>query len=384
MHVLFLPSWYPETDGDFGGSFFREQAEAFIAEGHQVGVLAVRGFPVYEAKSMRARSSGIAQTNEAGVRVSRADVLLPVPKLHGINLAALERRWNELFVDYVEEHGAPDVLHAHAMFPAGIIASRISRQTGIPFLITEHRPSSMSLLKSPGYRGPAMRAMREAIALIGVARGFADDLNTAYDTDKWQYLPGLLSPQFEHIATRTAPAGPFVFGHVSHLDPGKRVDLLIESFAQAFQNDESVRLRIAGGSAHKAALEARATDLGLTNIEFVGSVSREHIVEEFSSSHVFVLTSEKEAFGTVLWEAMACGLPILSTDTWAGKNAVTSETGIMTPVDDGDQLAENLTRIRTEFDRFDSTRIREICVEHCGQSVFVRQYVDIYESGAAR
>lgn len=384
MHVLFLPSWYPETDTDFGGSFFREQAEAFIAEGHQVGVLTVRGFPVYEAKAMRARNTGIAQANEAGVHVFRADALLPVPKLHGLNLAALERRWNQLFADYVAVHGVPDVLHAHAMFPAGIIASRISERTGIPFLITEHRPSSMGLLKSPGYRGPAMQAMRNAIALVGVARGFAADLNEAYGTDKWQYLPGLLSPQFEDIPTRTAPAEPFVFGHVSHLDPGKRVDLLIESFGKAFKNDPTVRLRIAGGSVHKAALEAQVADLGLTNVDLVGAVAREHIVEEFSRANVFVLTSEKEAFGTVLWEAMACGLPILSTDTWAGKNAVTPETGLMTPIDDGDQLAENLRRMRAEFDRFDSTRIREICVDHCGQAVFVRQYVEIYESGATR
>lgn len=384
MHVLFLPSWYPETDTDFGGSFFREQAEAFIAEGHRVGVLVVRGFPVYEATKMRARNTGIAKSNEAGVHVTRADVLLPVPKLHGINLAALERRWNALFADYVAEHGTPDVLHAHAMFPAGIIASRISKRTGIPFLITEHRPSSMTLLKSPGYHGPAMRAMREAIALIGVARGFADDLNAAYNTDRWRYLPGLLSPQFEDIPTRTAPTDSFVFGHVSHLDPGKRVDLLIESFGQAFKDDVSVTLRIAGGSVHKAELERRVAELGLTNVEFVGAVSRENIVEEFSRANVFVLTSEKEAFGTVLWEAMACGLPILSTDTWAGRNAVTPETGIMTPVDDGDKLAESLKRMRSEFDRFDSTRIREICVEHCGQAVFVRQYVEIYESGATR
>lgn len=384
MHVLFLPSWYPETADDFGGSFFREQAEAFIAEGHQVGVLAVRGFPVYQATAMQARNTGVAHANENGVNVTRTDVLLPVPKLHALNLKVLERRWTALFEEYVAVHGAPDVLHAHAMLPAGIVASRISERTGIPFLITEHRPSSMTLMKSPGYHRSAMKAVRNAIALVGVARGFAEELNEAYRTDKWHYLPGLLSPQFEDIPTRDVPTGPFVFGHVSHLDPGKRVDLLIESFGKAFANDDSVRLRIAGGSAHKAALEAQVEQLGLTNVDLVGAVPREHIVEEFSRANVFVLTSEKEAFGTVLWEAMACGLPILSTDTWAGKNAVTPETGIMTPVDDGDQLAENLKRMYAEFPKYDSARIREICVEHCGQEVFVRQYIDIYESGAAQ
>lgn len=379
MHILFLPSWYPEGTDDFSGSFFREQADAFVAEGHEVGVLSVRGIPLYQLPLYRARAVRCKSRIEGAVRVFRSDALLPTPKLHRVNLAALERRWNELFDRYVDEYGKPDVLNAHAMFPAGIIASRISRRTGIPFVITEHRPSSMRLVRSPGYRGPALRAAREALGLVAVARGFVPELDQTYGVKKWQYLPGLLSPQFESISVRSPAPAPFVFGHVSHLDPGKRVDLLIEAFVAAFRNDQEVVLRVAGNSPHRVSLEALVERLNTSAVEFVGAVGRNEVVDEFSKAHVFVLTSEKEAFGTVLWEAMACGLPILSTDTWAGRNAVTAETGIVTPVDELLPLVDSLRKIKAEFASFDADRIREICVNHCGRDAFVSQYIRLYE-----
>lgn len=378
MHILFFPSWYPESEEDFSGSFFREQAEAFVAEGHVAGVITVRGFPVYQYGAYRSRKIETYRV-ERGIVTLRDDAILPVPKLHALNLSALEQRWRRLYKLYVSEHGRPDVINAHAMFPAGIIASRIARSEQIPFVVTEHRPSSVDFLRSPGYAGAARSAAREASALVAVARGFVPVLDEAYGLSKWQYLPGLLSPQFEDVSVREPAEAPFVFGHVSHLDPGKRVDLLIEAFGDAFGSDPTTRLRIAGGSEHRAALESITEERQLTNVEFVGAVPRQQIVEEFSRSHVFALPSEAEAFGTVLWEAMACGLPLLSTATWAGHNAVTAETGILTPINDRQALAGALQDIRKRFNDFDSARIREVCVEHCGRRAFVSNYVKLYQ-----
>ena len=391
MHILFLPSWYPEFEGDFSGSFFREQAEAFVAEGHRVGVLAVRPFAIYEAQKLAARPRGIRVAQETGIPVYRADVLLPVPRWSAVNLAAMERRWWKLYETYVADHGRPDVLHAHAMFPAGIIAHRLSQRTGIPFVLTEHRPSSMERLREPGMGAPARSAARASRGLVAVARGFARELNEAYGLGEgtnaatgWRYLPGLLSPQFQDIDVRPLPDGEIVFGHVSHLDPGKRVSLLIDAFAAAFPEGKGARLRIVGDSVHRAALVQQVAALGLTDrIEFVGAVPRDRIVAEFAQIHAFVLPSEAEAFGTVLWEAMACGVPLISTRTWAGMNAVTEQTGLITEIDDLDGLAQALKIMRTRASEYDPQLIRAACVEHCGREAFVSNYVDLYREVGA-
>lgn len=381
MHVLFVPSWYPVDASDFSGSFFLEQAQAVSDAGHDVGVISVKGIPVYSVAHLRSRRSGIRRDVDSGIPTYRLDKVLPFPKIPGGNERLLLHAWRVLLKLYIRENGKPDVLHAHAMFPAGLVAHALSDEFKIPFVVTEHRPSSMDRLKEKWNGVQGRRAADAASALIAVARGFVPALEDAYrcETPKWQYIPGLLSPQFQDISTRDVPEGPFIFGHVSHLDPGKRVDLLIEAFAEQFHHVDGVRLRIAGDSAHRVELEALVNRLGVGNkVDFVGAVPRNRIVEEFSAAHVFVLPSVAEAFGTVLWEAMACGLPLVSTATWAGRNAVVGTNGLLVGIDDSGELGQAMRRIQENFDTYDPTAIRALCVEHCGRRAFVQKYESVY------
>ena len=381
MHVVMIPSWYPESPGDFSGSFFAEQAEALVKAGHTVGVLAVRGTPVYQPRAVFSRPSGIRKAAEHGVTVLRRDIVVPLPFLHRVNQVAWNRAWRGLLKAYIDEFGAPDVLHAHSMFPGGIAAAKLSQETGIPFIITEHRPSSIDRVHERGMRALAIGAASDAGVRVAVARGFVPMLDEAYGFgfDGWRYIPGLLSPQFENVEPRRFPALPFTVGHVSHLDPGKRVALIIEAFSDAFPDGDE-RLRIAGDSVHRAELERLARDVGIEDrVDFVGAVSRQNIASEFARQHVFALASEAEAFGTVLWEAMATGVPVLSTDTWAGRNAVTDDNGLMVPIDDRAAFASALRTLRDTAASYDADRIRQICLEHCGHEAFVSQYVSAYE-----
>lgn len=384
MHVLMLPSWYPEEADDLNGSFFREQAEALVRAGLRVGVLAVRGVSLNEplARSREMRRPPI-ESVENGVVVVRANALRPVPLAHRLNLAVLEARWRRVFEDYTRRHGVPDVLHAHTLNPAGVAARSISEATGIPFVVTEHRPeSALRDSESRTLRDVLSRAQRDARGLLAVSPAFASALNLAYGSDRWDSIPNLLPPQFE-AAPPQPPQGPLVFGHVSDLSPRKRVDLLLEAFRRAFGVDEEVRLRIIGDSEYRAELEERARELGLVNVDFVGNVPRSGIVEEFSKFHTFVLPSSAESFGVVFWEAMACGQPIIATDTDGGRLAVSDGAGYLVPIDDLDALTGRLRDMRRNIDGFDREAIRARSIRECGFDSFTRCYRDVYDRAIA-
>lgn len=381
MHILFLPSWYPSDADDLAGSFFSEQAQAFVMEGHQVGVISVRGIPVYSRQQLRDRISGIRDSVDAGVRTLRLDKVLPFPKLPGGNERVLVNAWRSLLKRYVSEHGRPDVLHAHTMLPAGIVAHALSTEFKIPFVVTEHRISSIQRLRERWIGTQARASARQASALVGVSPGFSEALNEAYAVENavWRYVPNLLSPQFEDISVRPVPEGPFTFGHVSYLDPHKNVDLLIEAFADRFRDNLAVRVRIAGDSPFRAQLEERARQLGVADrVDFVGAIRRAQIVQEFSKSHVFVMPSRTEAFGVVMWEAMACGVPLISTDTWAGKNAISSDNGLLVAAEDRLGLGDAMEQALEDFSDYEPTKIREGSLSHCGREAFVSQYEAIY------
>lgn len=380
MHILMLPSWYPQGEGEFHGSFFREQAEALVQAGHQVGVISVTAASVLDRGAFRAATAlRAAPAQENGVTVWRGAALRPIPFAHRLNAQAIARRWERYFVQYVAQHGRPDVLHAHAMNPGGVAAARIAKRHGIPFVVTEHRAeSSIEELGSPRLAALLRNVACEAAALIAVSPGFASQLSQVYAPLSWESIPNLLPAQFAELEPARQAADPFVFGCVSNLTPMKRVDRLIEAFAEAFGNSPAVQLRIAGDSEHRSELERVAEQLGLSNVLFVGSVPRQDIAAEFAHYDAFVLPSTAESFGVVFWEALAAGLPLIATNTDGGRYAVRPETGLLVEIDDHAALVQALRTMRETAGQYDRAAIRRISIDEAGAKTFTQRYTEVY------
>ena len=132
MHVLLLPSWYPETPSSLDGIFFRQQAHALQRAGLRVGVVA----PLFRSpRRLREIFSGRYGTE------CFSDGPIPTYTRHSVyffpRIPYLDReRWvaagMRLFERYLAEQGRPDILHAHAVNHGGILAHRISRRHGLP------------------------------------------------------------------------------------------------------------------------------------------------------------------------------------------------------------------------------------------------------------
>ncbi|MEU6087487.1 glycosyltransferase [Streptomyces sp. NPDC047085] len=131
-----------------------------------------------------------------------------------------------------------------------------------------------------------------------------------------------------------------------HLTDNKNHALLIEAFAQVHAQAPDWTLRIYGHGAEKSRLRARIHELGLSNsILLMGQVAP--VTPEFGKGSIFVLPSKREAFGNVVVEAMAAGLPVVSTDADHGpRNILTDgEDGLIVPRGDADAMAEAILRL---------------------------------------
>jgi glycosyltransferase involved in cell wall biosynthesis len=117
-----------------------------------------------------------------------------------------------------------------------------------------------------------------------------------------------------------ADGAPFTVVYVGRLVPEKGVNLLIDAVGAL---DGSCRLVLIGGGPSRASLEARACERGLEGcVQFAGALSPMELAEHLRRSDVLVLPSLstpvwKEQFGRALVEAMACGLPVVGSDSGA-------------------------------------------------------------------
>lgn len=129
----------------------------------------------------------------------------------------------------------------------------------------------------------------------------------------------------------------------------KGFDVLVEAVARAHCRDH-VRVNIVGDGAEGDALVALAAARGVSAcFEFPGRLPVSDMPEQFADADVFVLSSRSEGRPNVVVEALASGLPVISTDLEGVRGMVMDgKTGWLVAVDDADQLAKALDQANAD------------------------------------
>ncbi|MGP9583098.1 MULTISPECIES: glycosyltransferase [unclassified Brachybacterium] len=381
MRVLVVPSWYPSAEEPLNGSFFREQAEMVAGAGHEVALLVPRLVPL-------ARWRGPAATIEHDGELKVIRVTMPaLPRpLQRFEQQLMGRLAESAYRSAVPE--LPDVLHAHSVMPGLLIAQDLAVRWGRGVVVTEHRPSSLSAVRSPTRQAHLLHALADAAVVMTVSEPFAEAIAEHYDVARPEVIP-LPVPEsfFRSSSNRRDATGPYTFLHVSNLVRNKRPEETIEAFAHAVAHVEA-RLLIAGGTAERAEeLRGHAARLGVEDcVEVLGRVDRDRLPDLMASSDCLVLASAVEAGGTVLGEARAAGLSVIATATWAGRAWVDPTSGVVVPTDDSEALSAAITAMAQEARAAEPDfrdAIRKMALGIFSSESFVAHQVDAYRRAAA-
>lgn len=384
MHVLIIPSWYPETPEDVDGIFFRLQAQALQRSGLKIGVTA----PVF--RSMRGKpasvvngSYGIRSYTEENIPTYVYKSMYFFPRLPYLDRHRWVRAGWKLFEHYVRDHGTPDIIHAHSMNHAGILAQQIHEKTGIPFVLTEHSSTYARKLIRNWQRPAMLRSAQQCSARIAVSKDFCRLLETEYGGLDWQYIPNSLSPAFIRpvdLANKPKNAD-FTFCSVAHLNYNKGFDILLPAFAEALKTHPDLKLKIGGTGLIASQLHNLAAELGLENsVEFLGGLQNDQVLDLMFRSDAFVLASRNETFGVVFIEALSQGLPVAATRCGGPQTIINENNGILVPVGDVQALAGALVSLYENRGRYDAQTLRADCLNEFGEEAVVRQITAVYKT----
>lgn len=198
------------------------------------------------------------------------------------------------------------------------------------------------------------RFFRKRLLLLGVSDAVRNDVRNclpSWPPERIQTLYNRIDVkalQAQQVSRDEArrffgiPESAWVVGNVGRLHPDKDQNTLIHGFAEALPAlpDNALLLIIGTGRLGEDLLDL-ARSLGVEKrVVFAGHVS--HASRYFKAFDVFALSSVNEGFGMVLAEAMAAGVPIVSSDSKAGREIV-ADVGVLFPVKDKRGLAEALT-----------------------------------------
>jgi len=217
-----------------------------------------------------------------------------------------------------------------------------------------HHPLAMetglSREKAAAFAALESRLMHRAAKLIVTSPRTRRDL-AGFDVDPADVA--VVSPGVEPapLAQGSGEGGPVALLCVGTLTPRKGHLVLLAALADL--TDLDWRLTLVGSAAwdpgHGARIERAIRDLGLADrVTLIGEQDEQGLSGFYCRADLFVLASHHEGYGMVLAEALARGLPIVSTTAGAIADTVPAEAGILVPPGDPSALASALRRVLTD------------------------------------
>ena len=374
MHVMIVARGIPSEDYPTSGIFEFDQAQALKATGVNVS------YAVIDLRSIRKkRKIGLNKYTRNGIDVFSYSVPCGPVGCELLSLAGVYS-FRRIFTEICQDKGVPDVIHAHFAVRNGYYAAHGLNGQDIPLVITEHDGDVLNQRLSKIEKKHLQRSVDLSSAVICVSDVLKNSIEDMTGKEGIVVIPNAISSDFFY-KHRNDALDRFTFISVSRLYAVKRNKLLIDAFCLSFNQNKQVRMVIIGGGPEEAELRKHIADLSAQDqIELLGYLDRAMVIKALSQADAFVLASASETFGVVYAEALACGLPVVSTRNGGADSIVNHENGLLTQVDDLHELSAALTKMSNDIHTYNRDKISERAIKLYGSSSVSKKLIGVYES----
>jgi N-acetyl-alpha-D-glucosaminyl L-malate synthase BshA len=256
----------------------------------------------------------------------------------------------------VVKHEKLDLLHVHYAIPhasAAYMARQILASQGIriPVITTLHGTDITLVGKDPGYEPVVTFSINQSDGVTAVSADLAlETKNTFHINRHIEVIPNFIDLQRfkkqprEHFRLAICPAGEKLLVHTSNFRKVKRIGDVLKMFA-ILRKKIPAKLLLVGDGPERQKMEIQTRDLQLEqDVRFLGKLDA--VEELLSVCDLFVMPSEKESFGLAALEAMACEVPVISSNTGGLPELIEQGiNGFMSAVGDVEDMAGNALKI---------------------------------------
>ena len=258
-------------------------------------------------------------------------------------------------VDVIKNNNL-DLLHVHYAIPhasAAYMAKRILEKENkrIPIITTLHGTDITLVGRDKTYAPVVTFSINESDAITAVSNDLREETFKSFKIEKdieviynFVDVSRFNRKPIDAFKKAIAPNGEKILLHVSNFRKLKRVPDVVKVFAEVHKVVPS-KLLFVGDGPERPVAEELCRQLNLCDdIRFVGK--QEQMEDILAIGDLFLLPSEYESFGLAALEAMAAGVPVVSTNVGGLKEIVIpGETGYMSNVGDVASLAQNVLTI---------------------------------------
>ncbi len=254
-------------------------------------------------------------------------------------------------VSVVKNEGL-DLLHVHYAIPhasAAYMAKQILKSQGIniPVVTTLHGTDITLVGKDASYEPVVTFSINQSDGVTAVSHDLKKQTYEFFPiTNDIEVIPNFIDlkkfkkQKKDHFKKAICPNGEMLIVHTSNFRKVKRIGDIIQIFYNIHQQMPSKLLMIGDGP-ERAKAEKQCKELGIDiDVRFLGKL--EAVEEVLSVADLFLMPSEKESFGLAALEAMACEVPVISSNTGGIPELnINGVTGFLSDVGDVEEMTKN-------------------------------------------
>lgn len=252
-----------------------------------------------------------------------------------------------------------DLLHVHYAIPhasAAYMARQILNKQGVyvPFITTLHGTDITLVGRDPSFEPVVTFSINESDGVTAVSQNLKESTLRHFDIEKdIRVIPNFIDlkrfsrQKKDHFKLAICPRGEKLIVHTSNFRKVKRVEDVVKTFA-LIRSSLKAKLLLVGDGPERMEVESLCRELRIMeDVRFLGKLDA--VEEVLSMADLFLLPSETESFGLAALEAMACEVPVISSNTGGIPEInVQGVTGYLSPVGDVEDMAKNALLVLDE------------------------------------
>ncbi len=280
----------------------------------------------------------------------------------------------------------PDIIHAQHIW----LISDVVAKYNIPFIVTSHGSDLMGFNATTRFHKYCYNVIDKCKRIITIskennsdvikaypnANGKTTIIENGYDKNIFYLKKYNKKKVLKELGINGNNKKVVTFaGRLTH---NKGVDILLQA-AKLYENEDTITI-IAGGGVVYDELYNLSKQLELKNVAFIGNQTHSSLHKIYNISDVLAVPSKEEAFGLVALEALACGTPVIGTNSGGMKDFINENVGFLINIDDVEMLAKNINKILNTDVKFSRNKLAKYARENYSQENFMRNLVEIYEN----
>lgn len=376
MFILLISRGIPSKKHPQWGCFEKDQAEALAAIGHKVVVASVDSRFLWEWRKL-----GVTKKFTNNVTYYNSFVIPgSITRVFGrqFNLDVKQWQMKNLYNQILKEQGKPDIIYGHFSFITAN-AVKIALENKIPLVGMEHDAIFNKEKLTPYISWISKYVYHNTNLIISVSQNLKDNIIKHLGKDSI-VVHNTINKEFINAPCATSYTDQIKFVAMGSLVYRKGYDLLIRAFQELDLPKDSWTLTIIGNGEEKENLMRLIHNATLQdNIILVGQKNKKEIIHILSRSKIFLMPSRGENFSVAILEALACGLPVVTSDCGGARVCISDINGRIFPIDDIPALKTIIQKIYNKEITFDNQLIAQNCRDNYAPEVIAKKLTTIFE-----